>query len=68
LISNTENTGVPKSSGSVVSASLQFTDQFIPFTCFSYSDGDASVAAESDARIGFEYVLRKDQAWSLGAD
>jgi porin len=62
-----QKAGTTKGSGWVVSASWQLTDRFIPFTRFGHSDGGAGVAAESAASIGFEFSLRKDQAWSLGA-
>lgn len=62
-----EKAGVPGGSGWAVSASWQLTDRLIPFTRFGHSDGGAGVAAESAVSIGFEYSLRKDQAWSLGA-
>lgn len=62
-----EKAAVSGGNGWVVSAGWQLTDRLIPFTRFGHSDGGAGVAAESAASIGFEYIPRKDQAWSLGA-
>ncbi len=59
--------GVQDGYGFALSSSWQMTEQWLPFLRLGHSDGGAGVSAENAASIGFEYAVRKDQAWSLGA-
>jgi porin len=58
--------GVPSGHGWAVSANWQVGDKWLPFVRFGHSNGGAGVAAESALSGGFEYTMRKDQAWTFG--
>jgi porin len=58
--------GVPSGHGWAVSASWQVGDKWLPFVRFGNSNGGAGVAAESALSGGFEYTVRRDQAWTFG--
>jgi porin len=59
--------GVPEGHGWAVSASFQMGEKWLPFIRFGDSNGGAGVAAEQAFSAGFQYTVRNDQKWVLGA-
>jgi len=62
-----ELAGVSGGHGWAVSASWQLGDKWLPFIRFGDSNGGAGVSAEKALSGGFQYTVRNDQKWVLGA-
>jgi len=62
-----ELAGVSAGHGWAVSASWQLGEKWLPFIRFGDSNGGAGVSAEKALSGGFQYTVRNDQKWVLGA-
>jgi len=62
-----EAAGVEKGDGLALTASYQVAEKWLPFLRYGHSDGGAGVPAEQALSLGFEYAVRADQHFALGA-
>jgi len=62
-----DDANIAKGDGWLMSASYQLKPPLLSFLRAGHSSGDAGVNAKNSASLGFEYTVKKDHAWSVGA-